>query len=111
MLFGLSNAPASFQGYINKILAEKLDIFVIVYLDNILIYTKDPGQGHVIDAGPLPVESRARMGRVRGHQPEVGGPVRVSRDVALLMDELVLEVAEERLPERQRDGAIAHADR
>ena len=43
MLFGLSNAPASFQGYTKKILAEKLNIFVIVYLDNILIYTKDPG--------------------------------------------------------------------
>ena len=47
MPFGLSNAPASFQDYINKILAEKLDIFIIVYLDNILIYTKDQGQGHV----------------------------------------------------------------
>ena len=47
MPFGLSNAPASFQGYINKILAEKLDIFVIVYLDDILIYTEDQGQGHV----------------------------------------------------------------
>ena len=41
MPFGLSNAPACFQGYINKILAEKLDIFVIVYLDDILIYTED----------------------------------------------------------------------
>ncbi len=40
--FGLSNAPASFQGYINKILAEKLDIFVVVYLNDILIYTEDP---------------------------------------------------------------------
>ena len=47
MFFGLSNAPASFQGYINKILAEKLDIFVIVYLDDILIYIEDQGQGHV----------------------------------------------------------------
>ena len=47
MSFGLSNAPAIFQGYINKILAEKLDIFVIVYLDNILIYIKDPKQPHV----------------------------------------------------------------
>ena len=45
--FGLFNAPASFQGYVNKILAEKLDVFVIVYLDDILIYTKDAGQGHV----------------------------------------------------------------
>ena len=47
MLFGLSNAPVTFQGYINKILAEKLDIFVIVYLDDILIYTKNLGQPHV----------------------------------------------------------------
>ena len=47
MPFGLSNAPASFQGYINKILAKKLNIFVIVYLDDIFIYTKDKGQDHV----------------------------------------------------------------
>ena len=45
--FGLSNAPATFQGYVNKILVEKLDIFVIVYLDDILIYTEDPRQPHV----------------------------------------------------------------
>ena len=42
MLFGLSNTPATFKRYVNKILAEKLDIFVVIYLDNILIYTKDP---------------------------------------------------------------------
>ena len=47
MPFGLSNAPASFRGYINKILAEKLDIFVILYLDDILIYTEDQRKGHV----------------------------------------------------------------
>ena len=47
MSFGLSNTLASFQGYINKILAEKLDIFVIVYLNNILIYTEDPRQTHI----------------------------------------------------------------
>ena len=47
MPFGLTNALASFQRYINKILAEKLDIFVIVYLDDILIYTEDDGDGHV----------------------------------------------------------------
>ena len=47
MLFSLTNAPVSFQGYINKIFAEKLDIFVIVYLDGILIYTDDDGNGHV----------------------------------------------------------------
>ena len=46
--FGLANTPASFQGYINKILTKKLDIFVIVYLDDILIYTEDDGNSHVV---------------------------------------------------------------
>ena len=40
--FELFNAQASFQGYINKILAKKLNIFVIIYLDNIFIYTQEP---------------------------------------------------------------------
>ena len=48
MPFGLTNIPASFQEYINKIFAKKLDIFVIVYLDDILIYTKDDGDGYVV---------------------------------------------------------------
>ena len=47
MTFGLFNAPVSFQGYINKILAEKLNIFVIIYLNDILIYNKDLGQDYV----------------------------------------------------------------
>ena len=41
MLFELFNIPIIFQEYINKILAEKLDIFIIIYLDNIIIDTKD----------------------------------------------------------------------
>ncbi len=47
MFFEFPNTLASFQGYINKILAEKLDIFVIVYFDNILIYIKDPSQLYI----------------------------------------------------------------
>ena len=42
MFFGLSNILATFQEYVNKILAEKFDIFVVIDLDNILIYIKDP---------------------------------------------------------------------
>ena len=45
--FNLSNAPTSSQVYINKILAEKLEIFVIVYLENILVYTEDSSQSHL----------------------------------------------------------------
>ena len=47
MSFNLSNAPTSFQNYINNILVKKLNIFVIVYLNNIFIYTEDLGQSHI----------------------------------------------------------------
>jgi len=41
MPFGLTNAPAAFQQFVNTIFADMLNICVIVYLDNILIYSKD----------------------------------------------------------------------
>ena len=41
MPFGLSNVLSTFQSYINKILAKKFNIFIIVYLDNIFIYIKE----------------------------------------------------------------------
>ena len=43
MYFGLSNILATFQKYVNNILAKKFDIFIIVYLDDILIYNKNLG--------------------------------------------------------------------
>ena len=36
-----------FQDYINKILLNKLYIFVIVYLDNIIIYIKNFRKKHI----------------------------------------------------------------
>ena len=40
MPFGLTNAPATFQAFIDKAFGEFLDITCVVYLDNILIFSK-----------------------------------------------------------------------
>lgn len=39
--FGLCNAPATFQRLMHEILREKLDVFVIIYLDDILVFSKN----------------------------------------------------------------------
>ena len=39
MLFSLTNAPVIFQVVINNILYKYIDIFIITYLNNILVYS------------------------------------------------------------------------
>ena len=38
MSFGLTNTPVTFQAFINNVLREYLDVFIIIYFNNILIY-------------------------------------------------------------------------
>ena len=46
MPFGITNAPAQFMNMMNALLGEYLDKFVLVFLDNVLIYSANP-QDHV----------------------------------------------------------------
>ena len=41
---GLTNALASFQRFMNDIFADMIDISVVMYLDDILVYSNDPEQ-------------------------------------------------------------------
>ena len=41
MSFGLTNAPAYFMYLINKVFMEYLDKFVMVFIDDILVYSKN----------------------------------------------------------------------
>ncbi|QRW26330.1 Retrotransposable element Tf2 protein [Rhizoctonia solani] len=42
MLFGLTNAPAAFQHFMNDLFRDLIDVMVVIYLDNILIFSEKP---------------------------------------------------------------------
>jgi len=72
--FGLTNAPAAFQRWINNVLAEFLDICCIVYLDDILIYS-DTREQHRKDVRNIlealrPSGMKAKPSKCEFHQTE-----------------------------------------
>jgi hypothetical protein len=40
MSFGLTNAPAQFTYLMNSVFMEEMDKFVVVFIDDILVYSK-----------------------------------------------------------------------
>ena len=41
MSFGLTNAPAYFMNMMNKVFMEFLDKCIVVFIDDILVYSKN----------------------------------------------------------------------
>jgi hypothetical protein len=60
MPFGLTNAPTFFMNLMNKVFMEELDKFLVVFIDDILIYSNS----HKIHDHHL----RIFLGRLRAHQ-------------------------------------------
>ncbi|MBW0592748.1 hypothetical protein O181_132463 [Austropuccinia psidii MF-1] len=56
--FGLTNAPASFQNLVNDIFQDLTDVFVVVYLDDIMVFSKYEGD-HVTNVSPFLTRLRA----------------------------------------------------
>ena len=49
MSFGLSNSPAAFMDLMNRVFQNYLDSFIIMFIDDILVYSKneDDHMGHL----------------------------------------------------------------
>jgi hypothetical protein len=60
MSFGLTNAPAYFMHLMNKVFMEYLDKFVVVFINDILVFTKIEEE-HV-------VHLRLVLEKLRAHQ-------------------------------------------
>jgi hypothetical protein len=60
MPFGLTNAPAFFMNLMNKVFMEELDKFIVVFIDDIFIYSKSrkDHEHHL----------QIVLGRLRAHQ-------------------------------------------
>ena len=60
MSFGLTNAPAYFMYLMNKVFMEYLDKFVVVFIDDILVYSKNEEEHEE--------HLRLVLQKLRGHQ-------------------------------------------
>ena len=46
MPFGLTNAPTAFQWFMNNIFSDLLNVYIVIYLDDILIYLNNMSKHH-----------------------------------------------------------------
>jgi len=109
--FGLTNAPATFQSYINSALSDLLDITCVVYLDDVLIFSKTEDE-HIEHVKEVLRRLRrhklyAKLSKCDFHRDEVGflGYI-VSHTGVTMEPERVATVQEWPLPGSIRDIRI-----
>ncbi|WVZ80151.1 LOW QUALITY PROTEIN: hypothetical protein U9M48_027650 [Paspalum notatum var. saurae] len=106
MSFGLTNAPAYFMNLMNKVFMEYLDKFVVVFIDDILIYSKteEEHEEHLSFAKPRDHKLYAKLSKCEfwldqvpflGHIVSKGGIMVDPSKISSVMDWKVPEVVKE----------------
>ena len=65
MHYRLTNAPATFQHFMNKVFKDLLDVCVVIYLNDILIYSENPDK-HVKQVNKVFIwmNQKSRLSRI-----------------------------------------------
>ena len=111
MSFGLTNAPAYFMNLMNKVFMEYLDKFVVVFIDDILIYSRseEEHEEHLrIVLGTLREHQRyAKFSKCQFWLPEVGFLGHMVKSGGIAVDPaLVKSVAERAAPTRSEERRV-----
>jgi hypothetical protein len=83
MSFGLTNAPAFFMHLMNKVFMDYLDTFVVIFIDDILVYSKTEVEHEkhlklvlqrLESTSCMPSSASANSGSMRFHSSVMSSP-------------------------------------
>nr|KYP31637.1 Transposon Ty3-I Gag-Pol polyprotein [Cajanus cajan] len=99
MPFGVTNAPAVFMDYMNRIFRPFLDKFVVVFIDDILIYSRTQEE-HGEHLGEADVMTQERMKTGQWYPLGSDGNIHPTNELRIIPNQTMLHV--KRCPESIR---------
>ena len=87
--FGVTNAPPQFQAMVNDLFADMLDKFVIIFLDDLMIYSENI-EGHAIHLNRVLARLREHKLFAKASNTEIAVSIKMSLDIGSVLMEFFL---------------------